>query len=98
MGVPDFGQYALFLLIVILCVRPVGLYLFRVFDGQRTFLDPALRPIERFIYRLAGVDPLSEMDWKAYAIAFVAFGLLGTALLFTILMVQQSLPWFDAAH
>src|SRR5499427_805290 len=98
MEVPDLAQYALFLLVVALCVKPVGLYLFRVFAGQRTFLDPALRPIERFIYWTAGVDPQSEMDWKQFAIAFTGFGLLGTALLFVILVVQQSLPWFDAAH
>ena len=98
MDVPDWAQYAVFLIIVVLCVRPVGLYLFRVFDGQKTFLDPALRPLERFIYRTAGVDAQSEMDWKQYAIAFTAFGLLGTVLLFLLLMAQQSLPWFDAAH
>jgi potassium-transporting ATPase potassium-binding subunit len=98
MDVPDLAQCALFVLVVALCVKPVGLYLFRVFAGQRTFLDPALRPLERFIYRLAGVDPQSEMDWKEYAIAFMAFGLLGTALLFAVLMVQELLPWFDPAH
>ena len=71
-----------------LCVKPVGLYLFRVFDGQKTFLDPALRPVERLVYRVAGVDPQSEMDWKEYAIAFTAFGLLGTILLFLLLIGQ----------
>jgi hypothetical protein len=98
MDVPDLAQYVLFLLVVVLCVKPVGLYLLRVFDGQRTFLDPALRPVERFIYRLAGVDPQSEMDWRQYASAFTTFGLLGTTLLFAILMAQQSLPWFDPEH
>jgi K+-transporting ATPase ATPase A chain len=98
MDVPDWAQYALFLIIVVLCVKPVGLYLFRVFDGQKTLLDPALRPIERFIYQVCGVDPESEMDWKQYAIAFTAFGLLGAALLFALLMAQPFLPWFDPAH
>ena len=58
------AQYGAFLLIVALLVRPVGGYLARVFSGERTWLDPVLRPLERLIYRLAGVDAGAEMDWK----------------------------------
>lgn len=87
-------QYGLFLLIVGLLVKPVGTYLAHVFEGQKTFLDPPLRPIERFIYRLGGIQPEQEMDWKQYATAFVLFGLAGTVLLYVILRVQQWLPWF----
>jgi K+-transporting ATPase ATPase A chain len=49
-------QYLLFLAIVIACARPLGLYLFRVFTGGRTWLDPLLSPLERGLYRLAGVE------------------------------------------
>jgi K+-transporting ATPase ATPase A chain len=88
------AQYAAFLLIVSLLVRPLGAYMARVFQGGNTWLDPALRPLERAIYRLAGVDPNHEMGWREYAATFVGFGLLGTALLFGILRLQQLFPWF----
>jgi K+-transporting ATPase ATPase A chain len=87
-----------FLAIVIALVRPVGTYLFRVFNDQETLLDPVLRPVERFVYRLVGVDPRSEMDWKQYTLAFIVFGLSGTVLLFVILLLQRRLPWFDPVH
>ena len=77
MSAANLAQYGAFLLIVALLVRPVGGYLARVFSGERTWLDPVLRPLERAIYRLAGVDPTAEMDWKSYAGCFVGFGLAG---------------------
>ena len=91
-------QYVTFLAIVTLLVRPVGGYLTRVFDGGRTMLDPVLVPVERSIYRFCGVDPTREMDWKAYAGAFVRFGVLGMVLLYLILRVQEHLPWFQPAN
>lgn len=94
MGLFSPVQYALFLLIVAVLVKPVGGYLSRVFGGEKTFLDPVLRPVERFIYKLARVDPEQEMDWKRYAIAFVCSGLAGTLLLYGILRLQYLLPWF----
>jgi len=94
MLLPSTVQYLLFVAIVAACARPLGLYLHQVFTGGRTFLDPALRPVERGLYRLTGVDPTIEMDWKNYAHSFVLFGALGTLLLFAILMTQQMLPWY----
>jgi K+-transporting ATPase ATPase A chain len=90
-------QYVVFLLIVGLLVKPVGAYLARVFSGQRTWLDPVLAPLERGIYRLAGVDPTADMDWKRYALSFVGFGLGGTLLLYAVLRVQPFLHRFDPA-
>jgi K+-transporting ATPase ATPase A chain len=55
--VPNLGQYALFVVFVIACVKPVGLYLVRVFNRDKTPLDPVLLPIERLFYRAAGIDP-----------------------------------------
>ncbi|HKF65974.1 MAG TPA: potassium-transporting ATPase subunit KdpA [Vicinamibacterales bacterium] len=91
-------QYAVFLLIVTLLVRPVGSYLARVFGGEPTWFDPVLRPLEREIYRLAGVHPEVEMDWKRYAVSFLAFGLGGTLLLYTVLRLQPIFHTFDPAY
>jgi K+-transporting ATPase ATPase A chain len=98
MDVSSLAQYALFLGVVVLCAKPVGLYLFRVFEGEKTWLDPVLQPLERVIYRVGGVDPRAEMDWKEYSAAFVFFGLLGAMVLFAILMIQRTLPWFYPVH
>jgi len=91
-------QYAAFLLAVTLLVKPVGRYLARVFSGQRTMLDPLLRPVERLIYRLTGVQPQLELTWQQYAGAFVVFGMVGTLLLYAILRLQQFFPWFYPAY
>jgi K+-transporting ATPase ATPase A chain len=93
MSLPLIAEFALFLLVVTALVRPVGGYLTRVFTGQRTWLDPALSPLERGIYRFARVDPHQQMDWHAYALSFVLFGVVGTLLLFGILVVQPLAPW-----
>jgi potassium-transporting ATPase potassium-binding subunit len=90
--------YVSFLLIVLVLVKPLGGYLARVFAGERTLLDPLLRPLERGIYRLAGIDAQQEMTGKQYAIAFVLFSLAGTLLLYAILRLQAFLPFYDPAH
>ena len=91
-------QYVVFLLIVGLLVKPVGAYLARVFSGERTWLDPVLAPLERGVYRLAGVDPAAEMDWRRYAQSFLVFGLGGTVLLYVVLRIQPFLHRFDPAY
>src|SRR5882724_9114825 len=91
------AQYSAFLLIVVLLVKPVGSYLARVFSGERTWLDPLMRPLERAVYRLAGVDATAEMDWKRYAGCLVGFGLAGTLLLYAVLRLQPLLHTFDPA-
>ncbi len=91
-------QYAAFLLAVTLLVKPVGRYMARVFSGERTLLDPLLRPAERLIYRLTGVQPQLEMTWQQYAGAFVVFGMVGTLLLYAILRLQRFFPWFYPAY
>jgi K+-transporting ATPase ATPase A chain len=87
-------QCGLFLLVVVLLVKPMGSYLARVFQREKTALDPALQPIERLIYRIARIDPEHEMHWKAYATCFVLSGLAGTLLLYTIHRLQRFLPWY----
>jgi len=92
-SLPIIAEFALFLLVVAALVRPVGGYLTRVFTGQRTWLDAALVPLEKGLYRLTGVDPRQQMDWRAYALAFVLFGVVGTVALFLLLVLQPLAPW-----
>jgi len=87
-------QFVLFVTIVTALVEPLGGYMERVFSRQQTALDRLCRPVERFIYRIAAVDPGVEMAGKEYATCFVLFGLVGTLLLYAILRMQQFLPWF----
>jgi K+-transporting ATPase ATPase A chain len=91
-------QYVLFLAVVAVLVKPVGIYLWRVFTGQWTLLDRVLRPAERLIYRLTGIDADRQMNGKQYAIAFVLFSLAGTLLLYAILRVQSLLPGAEHAY
>jgi K+-transporting ATPase ATPase A chain len=87
-------QAAVFLAVVVLCVKPFGAYLERVFERQRTFLDLLLLPAERFVHRLVGIDPKSEMDWKRYALAFALFGVVNIVIVYFLLRWQMWLPWF----
>ena len=85
-------QLALVLGLLLLTVRPLGLYMQRVFAGQRTVLSPLLRPIETTLYRLAGISPDQEQGWFNYALAFLLFHLPGIALLYLLLRLQHLLP------
>jgi K+-transporting ATPase ATPase A chain len=85
-------QIGLTLALVALTARPLGLYMARVFDGERTFLSPALRPVERGFYALAGVEPEREQSWLAYTLAMLAFSAAGFASLYAILRLQAYLP------
>jgi K+-transporting ATPase ATPase A chain len=85
-------EYAVFLTLVLILARPVGLYLARVFAGERTFADPVLRPVEKGLYWVMGVDPGREMTATVYFLCFLLFSVVGTLLLFVLLLVQQWLP------
>jgi len=81
-------------LIAILAVTPLlGRFMTRVFNRERTWLDPALRPIERLIYRLTGVDEAREMRWTEYAVAMLLFSGVSMIVLYLMQRVQQWLPW-----
>jgi potassium-transporting ATPase potassium-binding subunit len=94
MNVYSAAQYLLFVVVVTACVKPLGGYMQRVFSGGRTALDRLCLPLERWIYRLAAVDPADEMTAPRYAIAFIVFSFSCTLLLYIILRLQQFLPWF----
>jgi len=85
-------QIAVFLLAIFLVTKPLGVYMTRVFNRERTFLDPVLRPIERLIYRLTEVDEDHEMRWTEYAIAMLLFSVASMLLLYLIQRVQGYLP------
>jgi K+-transporting ATPase ATPase A chain len=74
-------QLALYTGLLVLLVKPLGLYMARVFNGERTFLDPVLRPVERLIYWIAGVDPRQEQHWTTYTAAMLFFKLAAFVLL-----------------
>ena len=74
-------QLAFFSIVLLALTKPMGLYLVRVLDANgRTFLDPVLKPVERLIYRLTGIDPAKEQDWKGYAVSVLIFSVVGMLL------------------
>jgi potassium-transporting ATPase potassium-binding subunit len=86
-------QIGFFLLVIFLLTKPVGIFMTRVFSGEKTFLDPILRPIERLVYRLTGIDESQEMRWTEYAIAMLLFSGVSMALLYLIERTQKWLPF-----
>jgi K+-transporting ATPase ATPase A chain len=86
-------QFVLFSLILLASVRPVGVYLARVLEGERTWLDRILRPIERLIYKLSGVDSAHEMNWREYAFAALGFSAVSMLMTYGIERLQNLLPW-----
>src|ERR671922_1846134 len=85
-------QIALYVGVLVLCVKPLGLYMARVFNGDRTFLDPVMRPVERLIYKVSGVDPRQEQHWTTYTAAMLLFNLAGFVLLYGLQRLQHVLP------
>ncbi|MBN1659970.1 MAG: potassium-transporting ATPase subunit KdpA [Anaerolineae bacterium] len=85
-------QIGLYLALLLLLVKPLGAYMARVYQGERTLLDPLLRPIERLIYRAAGVREEDEMDWKTYAVATLLFNVLGLLTVYALQRLQGVLP------
>ncbi|WP_341992478.1 potassium-transporting ATPase subunit KdpA [Azorhizobium sp. AG788] len=85
-------QIALLFAVVILTAIPIGRFMARVYAGERTVLSPILGPVERGLYRLAGVDPGRDQGWVAYTLSMLAFNAAGFLLLFGILRLQGLLP------
>jgi potassium-transporting ATPase potassium-binding subunit len=86
-------QLGLFIGLLLLLTKPMGMYLYRVLDAQgRTFFDTVLHPIEGLLYRLLGVDPKKEQDWKQYTYSLLIFSLVGLLFTYAILRLQGFLP------
>jgi len=86
-------QIFLYLLFVLLLTKPMGVFLYRVFERRDTFLDFLLRPVERLIYRVSGVDEEKEMNWIEYGVTMLVFSGASLLLLYAIERLQQWLPW-----
>ena len=93
MTISGWLQIALFGVIVILITRPFGGYMTRVFAGERTFLSPVLRPVERAIYWCCGVDEKEEQHWLTYAVAMLFFSVVGFLTLYALQRLQWYLPF-----
>jgi len=85
-------QIVLVLALVVACAVPFSAFIARVYAGERNFLSPVLAPVERALYRVAGVDPAHEQDWFGYTIALVVFSIAGFLSLYAIQRLQHVLP------
>ncbi len=86
-------QIGVFLALILAITKPLGVFMTKVFNRERTFLDPVARPIERLLYRMTGVDEEHEMRWTEYAFSMLLFSGASMLLLYLIERVQQFLPW-----
>jgi potassium-transporting ATPase potassium-binding subunit len=90
-------QFAIYSIILLATVRPVGIYLTRVLEGERTWLDPVLRPCERLIYKLCAVNADHEMNWRQYTYAMLGFSAVTLVFTYAIERLQAYLP-FNPQH
>lgn len=91
-------QIILFCAIVAALVKPLGWYMTRVFNGERTFLSPVLRPVERGIYWVGGVDERREQHWLTYTVAMLLFHVGGFAIIYGLMRLQAFLPFNPAGQ
>ncbi|HZP75674.1 MAG TPA: potassium-transporting ATPase subunit KdpA [Pseudolabrys sp.] len=89
-------QIALFCLIVVALVKPLGAYMTRVFNGQSTFLSPILQPVERVLYAVGGIEAKREQHWLTYTVAMLFFHIGGFAILYALMRLQAALPFNPA--
>ena len=85
-------QVAIFLVLLLLITKPLGLYMTHVFAGDRTWLTPIFKPVERLFYKLCGINPEEEQQWTGYVISMLIFSVVGMLLLYLIQRTQQWLP------
>src|ERR1700752_2681646 len=89
-------QILLFCAIVVALVKPLGWYMTRVFNGERTFLSPVLRPVKAALYLAGGVDETREQHWLSYTIAMLFFHVGGFLILYVLMRAQGLLPFNPA--
>src|SRR5512136_2720313 len=85
-------QLIFYLVVLIALAKPLGTYMARIYQGERTLLDPLVRPVEKLIYRLSAVHPDEEMNWKVYAFAMLLFNGLGLLIVYALQRIQGFLP------
>jgi len=93
MTVNGWLQIIIFLAAVFLVTKPLGIFMTRVFNREKTFMDPVLRPVERLLYRVTGVDEKHEMRWTEYAIAMLLFSAVSMLVLYGMQRLQGFLPF-----
>ena len=93
MNLYGYLQILLYLALLTALTKPVGLYLEKVYAGEKTLLDFVCRPLERLFYKLARVDAAREMNWKEYGAAILAFSLVSSLALYLIQRLQNHLPF-----
>ncbi|GAP06042.1 K+-transporting ATPase, KdpA [Anaerolinea thermolimosa] len=92
MNIMSWLQLPIYIGVLLILVKPLGSYMARVYQGERTFLSPVIAPIERFMLKIAGVKSNVEMTWKTYALTVLLFNLVGFFFLYLLLRFQQFLP------
>ena len=85
-------QIVIYCVIVTLVAIPLGAYMARVFEGERTWLSPVIGPIERGVYRVTGIDPSKEQHWTGYAFSVLAFSVIGLLVTYAVMRLQALLP------
>ncbi|OAN65929.1 potassium-transporting ATPase subunit KdpA [Sphingomonas sp. TDK1] len=93
MTLQGWGFIALFVAILAAAAKPMGLWLFALYEGRRTPLHRVLGPVERGIYRITGIDPNAEQGWRTYALHLILFNLALALLTYAVLRLQAVLPW-----
>ncbi|TPQ33448.1 potassium-transporting ATPase subunit KdpA [Bradyrhizobium guangdongense] len=91
-------QIILFCVIVLALTKPLGWYMTRVFNGERTFLSPVLRPVETGLYRISGVDETREQHWLTYTVAMLLFHVGGFLIIYGLMRLQGVLPFNPAGQ
>ncbi|MEN6523354.1 MAG: potassium-transporting ATPase subunit KdpA, partial [Anaerolineaceae bacterium] len=92
MTITGWVQILIYIVVLLLLVKPVGSYMARVYQGEHTFLSPVVVPVERLVNHISGVHPDDEMNWKEYAVSFLLFSFFSILLLFILLRIQNLLP------
>ena len=92
MSIMSWLQFPLYIVVLLILIKPLGLYMARVYQGERSFLSPIILPVEKFIFKLAGVKPDDEMTWKTYALSVLLFNLIGFFFIYLLLRFQHVLP------
>src|SRR5262245_51718369 len=90
-------QIMLYCAIIVAIVPFLGAYMTRVFNGERTFLSPVLRPVEVVLYRIGGVDERREQHWATYTVAMLFFHIGGFLILYALMRLQAAIPLFNPA-
>ena len=88
-------QFAIFSAVLLASVRPIGIYLAKVLEGERTWLDPVLRPCERLIYKLGSVNAEQEMTWREYAFALLGFSVVSLLVTYVLERAQGAIAWLN---